>query len=62
MDPLSVVEQQLGSVDIRPSGILTAMFRGDELNLRGKVCILVRERGTRETGRSCVELWTETIT
>jgi hypothetical protein len=34
MDPLAVVEQQLGSVDIWPSGVLTVMFSGDEPNLR----------------------------
>ena len=34
MDPLALVEEQLSSVDIWPSGDLTVMFSGDEPNVR----------------------------
>ena len=34
IDPFAVVEEQLGSVDIWASSVLTIMFSGDEPNVR----------------------------
>ena len=36
MDPVALVEEQLGSVDIRPSVVLTIIFSRDEPNVSGK--------------------------